>query len=704
MNDREFDALLREMARTGRDPAPEGFDARLEEALEGLPVKKRYLRAVRNACVAAALCGMLAASALAASPGLRDMLANALGSFAPYTQAIEGEAVDQDIRVRVVSAMADSGKATVYAELTDLSGKGRLANVQRCGSFWLDVPECDRKKGLAMGIAGGHQVAYDEKTQTLLYAYEAQYGALPSASSTGKLTITQIAMKKKQVYVDSLDEKLLTDGYLKTRKLESGETVLLPGQTKNDWTNDEGVTLSSMGYTGDGRLHFLFGFPEDVNAAESFVSFVVSSKTDLERDVSYNQDMRNVSFTQDGKTYLDYSVNGVPANREDIEFVNTYLILAGSNPDIDGEWNIPVSIERVKETVSPLKGEANGVTLRELRLSPLAMIIETEPVDDGYGLADNAALAYFADGTKAKLEGGPSTVSDRFPVQFRWEFPEAVDDLNDIVGLSVGRWYLELENGKPGASRMLDEQPQVSVGAEAVDQDIRVRIVSVKADSVKATVCAEFTDLSGKGRLANAICSGVLNLDSGENDRGGITYQEKVSYDEETQTMRCAYEAQNILWTANTTGTLEIKKIAMPKDSGLAGIKGDWSIPVDIERVEETGSLTTGELCGVRLWELRISTLGVMIETYCPEEADGAGISTQPMWVYFADGTKTELEGQPTGCVPGQAVQNRWEFPEELEGMGAIDKIVGVSVGRWYIPVEYGIPGDGYWLTEEPRA
>jgi len=233
MNDQEFDALLRDLARTGRDPAPEGFDARLEETLEGLPMKKNYVRIARNACVAAALCGTLTVSALAVSPTARDMLTQALGSFAPYTQTIEGEAVDQDIRVRLVSALADSVKATVYAELTDLSGKGRLANVQQCGSFWLDVPESDGKKeGLAMGIAGGHQVAYDEKTQTLLYAYEAQSGELPSASSTGKLTITQIAMKKKQVYVDSLDEKLLTGSYLKTRKLESGETVLLPGQTK----------------------------------------------------------------------------------------------------------------------------------------------------------------------------------------------------------------------------------------------------------------------------------------------------------------------------------------------------------------------------------------------------------------------------------------------------------------------------------------
>lgn len=703
MNDQEFDALLRDLARTGKDPAPEGFDQRLDETLEGLPMKNGMFRIARSACVAAALCGTLTVSALAVSPTARDMLTQALGSFAPYTQSIEGEAVDQNIRVRVVSALADSVKATVYAELTDLSGKGRLANVFTCGYLDLDDPDNSSGRTYAAGIFGGRKLAYDAETQTLLYAYESQYGELQAANTSGTVDISRITMAKRQVFVDSLDNRLLTGDYLKTRKLESGETVLLPGQTKNDWTNDEGVTLSSMGYTEDGRLHFLFAFPKDVNAAKSLVSFVVSSKTDLKRNSAYNKDMRNVSFAQDGKNYVDYSVNGVPANREDIEFVNTYLILAGSAPDIDGEWKIPVSLERVKETVSPLKGEANGIKLRELRLSPLAMIIETDPVK-GQGLAYNTALAYFADGTKVKLEQGPSVVSEVAPVQFRWEFPEAVDDLNDIVGLSVGKWYLELKNGKAGESRMLDEQPQVSVGAEAVDQDIRVKIVSVKADSVKATVCAEFTDLSGKGRLAKANCSGVLNLDGSELNMGGVTREEKVSYDEKTQTMRCVYEAQNILRTTDTTGTLEVRKIVMRKDSGLDDIKGDWSIPVDIERVEETADLMTGELCGVRLQELRISTLGVILETSCPEDMSGAGISTQPMWVYFADGSKIETESQATGFMPGQAAQNRWEFPEELDGLSEIDKIVGVSVGQWYIPVEHGTAGDGHWLDEVPHA
>jgi len=459
MSDREFDELLKRLARTGQDPVPEGFDVRLNEMMEGLPMKKKRLCTVRGACIAGALCAALAMSAVAASPTLRDALTSALGSFAPYTQNIEGEAVDQGIRVRVVSAMADSVKATVYAELTDLSGQGRLANVAECGMLFLDQPEHEDIGEYLGGFFGGHRLAYDEKTQTLLYAYNSQFGELQAESTTGTLEISQITMAKKLVEVDNLDEKPLTGSFLKTRKLESGETVLLPGQTKNDWNNEEKVTLSSMGYAEDGRLHFLFTFPKDVNAAKSFVSFVVSSKTDLKRSGSYNRDMRDVHFTQDGKDYLDYSVKGVPADREDIEFVNTYLVLADFTPDIEGEWKIPVSLERVKETAYPLGGNVNGVELKQLRMSPLGVIIETQ-LTEGLGIAYDCVLAYFADGRKVELEQGPTAISPRYPVQFRWEFPRAVDDVNDIVGLSVGQWYIPVENGIPGAGYWLDETPQ----------------------------------------------------------------------------------------------------------------------------------------------------------------------------------------------------------------------------------------------------
>lgn len=454
MSDREFDELLKRLARTGEDPAPEGFDARLDEMMEGLPMKKKSFGTVRGACIAVAICAALAVSAVAASPSLRDALTSTLGSFAPYTQSIEGEAVDQDIRVRVVSAMADSVKATVYAELTDLSGQGRLANVAECGYLELDYPDDEKTEGLCAGTFGKRLIAYDEETQTLLCAYDAQYGEVQAMSTTGTLEIGRITMAKKLVDVDSLDEKLLTGRFLETRTLEGGETVLLPGQTKNDWTNEEKVTLSSMGYAEDGRLHFLFAFPEGVNAAKSYVSFVVSSKTDLKRNGSYNRDMRDVHFTQDGKDYLDYSVTGIPADREDIEFVNTYLVLADFTPDIEGEWKIPVSLERVKETASPLSGNVSGVGLKQLRMSPLGVIIETEPTE-GLGIAYDPVQAYFADGSKVELEQEPTVISPRYPVQYRWEFPQAVDDVNDIVGLSVGRWYIPVENGEAGAGYWL---------------------------------------------------------------------------------------------------------------------------------------------------------------------------------------------------------------------------------------------------------
>ena len=83
-----FDEMLKNMAGKEACIVPEGFDRRMEKVLEGLPPqgKRRRLGAVKGALIAAAACLALAGTAFAASPGLRDLLAEALGSFAPYAQ------------------------------------------------------------------------------------------------------------------------------------------------------------------------------------------------------------------------------------------------------------------------------------------------------------------------------------------------------------------------------------------------------------------------------------------------------------------------------------------------------------------------------------------------------------------------------------------------------------------------------------------
>ena len=106
----QFDNLIKEMAEKEEMIVPNGFDERVQAALDGLPPrrKKHKLSAVRVALIAAAACLLLVGTALAASPELRGMLADALGGFAPYAHEQEGEAyVIDGIEFKVVSALAD---------------------------------------------------------------------------------------------------------------------------------------------------------------------------------------------------------------------------------------------------------------------------------------------------------------------------------------------------------------------------------------------------------------------------------------------------------------------------------------------------------------------------------------------------------------------------------------------------------------------
>ena len=71
-------------------PAP-GLRARVQEA-ERAEKPRARVRPLRTVLIAAAVCLALAGTAFAASPGLRDLLAEALGGFAPYAQEQDGTA------------------------------------------------------------------------------------------------------------------------------------------------------------------------------------------------------------------------------------------------------------------------------------------------------------------------------------------------------------------------------------------------------------------------------------------------------------------------------------------------------------------------------------------------------------------------------------------------------------------------------------
>lgn len=93
---------------------------------------------MRLLAAAVLVCGALTTSALALSPTLRDYLAQALGSFTSYSQEPEGAvAVDQDVEIRVVSAVTDQYRMKIYVEAQDLTGEYFTDDRIR---IWWEVP------------------------------------------------------------------------------------------------------------------------------------------------------------------------------------------------------------------------------------------------------------------------------------------------------------------------------------------------------------------------------------------------------------------------------------------------------------------------------------------------------------------------------------------------------------------------------------
>lgn len=166
-----FDEELREMAEREAISTPEGFDGRLREALDGLPPRKtrRGLGAMKTALIAAAACALLAGTAFAASPGLREMLAEALGGFAPYAQELDSQVYTWNgFEIKALSAMADENMVRVFVQVRDME-KRELLDIDGAwgeDSPWLWISEAESGEAFRASSQGHNYRHYDGETQT----------------------------------------------------------------------------------------------------------------------------------------------------------------------------------------------------------------------------------------------------------------------------------------------------------------------------------------------------------------------------------------------------------------------------------------------------------------------------------------------------------------------------------------------------------
>lgn len=167
MNFEDFDARMKGRAGTEDCPIPQDFEKRLEMRLEALPAQARSKKRLGRriiAMMAAVL--ILTGSALAISPTLREQLSRALGLFEAYTTPIESaSAVDQGIKVQILSAMADEYSVHIYLEIQDLTEELPMENILSLltNSF---VPKGDSKAKITS--SGTNLLGYEAETHTAL--------------------------------------------------------------------------------------------------------------------------------------------------------------------------------------------------------------------------------------------------------------------------------------------------------------------------------------------------------------------------------------------------------------------------------------------------------------------------------------------------------------------------------------------------------
>lgn len=423
------------------------------------------------AVLAAALALTVSAGAL--SPGIRGMLSGALSGFGDYAQEIQaGAVVDQDIELKVISAMADSSVTVVYAQARDLTSNRLQGEMQITGFIQNQDPE----PGYG-AVSHAECVGYDEDTGAALLKFVSVNSRPEEETGAAERQLTVFDFQPQEYSIRDLvlPNELLAGEILHSFKpsetdiIPDGSTavnpdplVLEPGQTPAD-LGSELVSLSSLGFAGDGRLHILLEVPAEASPSgsvllsslrsrylESLGSEYVTPEMANEYFERYNDlTLPGVWFTWNGGLYYDMSFPAGPDARDDLLLETVYGTISFSAP-VRGRWTVPLTVETAPEARIPLPEPLDGA---EAVLSPLSLIICAEWSPDREDIFKGPAEDCFAclrDGSRIKGKSwGSAGMTEEF-VSSHWLFDQPVD-LEQMTGLAIKDWMIPIENGTAGA-------------------------------------------------------------------------------------------------------------------------------------------------------------------------------------------------------------------------------------------------------------
>lgn len=480
-----LDNYRKEMEAVG--PSAGQMERLLTAIREEAPAKRRT--PLRHALAVAAVCAALTLTALAASPGLRDALAAALGVFEPYSQTIEGlSVVDQGIEVRVVSALSDGNTAKVYYEIQDLTGD-RLDEFTTNDVMAL-LPLNWGKEGGPQWVAAGSVrygglVQYDPATKTALMVNGVKGDGPPAETLVLDLDMQKILPG----YHDEtfpVDPAWIGLEPLKSLTLENGKSVLAPEQNPRELDSDL-LSLSSFGYGEDGLLHFLVRAKDGVDSSgwewdDCHVGYSGgSSRSDTapyyRRTERYVQTTNYKGLTEeerafvdpdtifevDGVTYYDCRTGITPADvaEGDVEWFETVTALLYTRPAIRGEWKLAVPTELVEQTsidMAPSQTELAGVEAKSLHLSVLGCTLESDPHGNA-GTLNYPLTVYLTDGSILSPGRADSLFHAGGYAVNHWTFSEPVEP-EKVTAVAIGMWYVPIKNGVTGEGYWLSELPK----------------------------------------------------------------------------------------------------------------------------------------------------------------------------------------------------------------------------------------------------
>ena len=438
-------------------PAPFALESRticrrVEKILTAQKKERKRFRMFKLRLVAAATAAIMAlgGTALGAGSRIAEMLQNALGPFAPYAQRQEGTVESEGIRVRVLSALTADQTVRVYLEVTDLTGD-RLADAGFGGGISLAL------EGENAYVDSCRLVSYDPESRTALVCLEKNAEVPIPDGAVGEAVLSSIQTGFFRFRGERLPLDRIPTDLLDCQTLPTGETVLVPGQAPLELAEGKGVSVSSLGFAGDGRLHCLTQFP----AGAMDDGHAICSAYQKEGDnVLFGTDSHMVRFVQGDTVYCDWSVKASPADRDSLgALVGPYGVYR-TGETLKGPWKLPIRVAGAEVAVSPLAGTIDHNTLKELRLSPLGAVVVSSS-DDLTMIGGYPLTVFLSDGSRFRALPGIASARREEDNRAAWSFERPVE-VKDITGIAVGAWMIPVEQGTAGQGYWLSGVPEVS--------------------------------------------------------------------------------------------------------------------------------------------------------------------------------------------------------------------------------------------------